>query len=189
MDGEQPNSPNQVSGNKNHKKNLVRTWVAVGVIVLIFIIAAASSKNKNTPTAPVEKDTSTNSQSSTSGSLTLSGSSTTAGSASATTAPAPAATAPTCSPVSEAASLEGTNGCIEFTGYAYTATSSGQMYLDQYASAPYGFSAWIPAGYSFGPGALSEYSGQEIDVTGSIVSYRGEPEIEVTNASQIELAQ
>jgi DNA/RNA endonuclease YhcR with UshA esterase domain len=32
---------------------------------------------------------------------------------------------------------------------------------------------------------MNEYSGQSIDVTGSIVNYNGEPEIEVTSASQI----
>jgi hypothetical protein len=66
---------------------------------------------------------------------------------------------------------------------------SGQMYLDQSTSAPYGFSAYIPAGTSFGPSVLSQYSGQSIDVTGSIINYNGEPEIEVTSASQITLAQ
>lgn len=95
---------------------------------------------------------------------------------------------PSCYTASQAASEEGQTGCVQFTGYAYT-SYSGQMYLDQYTSAPYGFSVWIPAGYSFGPSLLNQYSGQNIDVTGSIVNYNGEPEIEVTSASQITLAQ
>lgn len=93
-----------------------------------------------------------------------------------------------CSPVSQAASLEGTSGCVQFTGYAYT-SDSGQMYLDQSTSAPYGFSAYIPAGSSFGPSLLNQYSGQSIDVTGSIVNYNGEPEIVVNSTSQITAAQ
>ena len=96
--------------------------------------------------------------------------------------------APSCYTADQAASEEGQTGCVQFTGYAYT-SGSGQMYLDQSTSAPYGFSAYIPAGSSFGSSALSEYSGQNIDVTGSIVNYNGEPEIEVTSASQITSAQ
>jgi hypothetical protein len=110
---------------------------------------------------------------------------TTPGSNSAT----PAQTTSSCSPVSQAASLEGTSGCIQFTGYAYTSPSSGSMYLDQSLSAPYGFSAYIPAGSSFGSSLLNQYSGQNIDVTGSIVNYNGEPEIVVNSASQITLVQ
>lgn len=97
-------------------------------------------------------------------------------------------TAPSCYTAAQAASEEGQTGCVQFTGYAYT-SGSGQMYLDQSTSAPYGFSAYIPAGSSFGSSALSEYSGQSIDVTGSIINYNGEPEIEVTSASQITSAQ
>ncbi len=100
----------------------------------------------------------------------------------------PAQTTSSCSPVSQAASLEGTSGCVQFTGYAYT-SDSGQMYLDQSTSAPYGFSAYIPAGSSFGPSLLNQYSGQSIDVTGSIVNYNGEPEIVVNSTSQITAAQ
>lgn len=95
---------------------------------------------------------------------------------------------PSCVSAGQATNEEGQNGCVQFTGYAYT-SSSGQMYLDQSESAPYGFSVWIPAGSSFGPSLLSKYSGESIDVTGSITNYNGEPEIEVTNASQIQLAQ
>ena len=96
----------------------------------------------------------------------------------------------TCISPSQAANDEG-NGqseCVQFTGYAYT-SGSGQMYLDQSTSAPYGFSAYIPAGSAFGPSLLNQYSGQSIDVTGSIVNYNGEPEIVVNSASQITLAQ
>jgi hypothetical protein len=96
--------------------------------------------------------------------------------------------APSCYTASQAANEIGQTGCVQFVGYAYT-SSKGEMYLDQYLSAPYGFSVWIPAGYSFGPSVLSKYSGQNINVSGTITSYEGEPEIEVTSASQITLAQ
>jgi len=110
-----------------------------------------------------------------------------------TTTQAPAATTPqpstpSCYTAAQASAEEGNSGCVQFTGYAYT-SSSGQMYLDQSLSAPYGFSAYIPAGSSFGPSLLNQYSGQNIDVTGSIVNYNGEPEIVVNSASQILLAQ
>ena len=97
-------------------------------------------------------------------------------------------TTPSCISADQAANAEGQDGCVQFTGYAYT-SSSGQMYLDQSLSAPYGFSAYIPAGSSFGSSVLSQYSGQSIDVTGSIINYNGEPEIVVKSASQITLAQ
>ena len=128
--------------------------------------------------------TGSSSGSSSTGSSNPGSKTTTPGSNSAT----PAQTTSSCSPVSQAASLEGTSGCIQFTGYAYT-SGSGQMYLDQSTSAPYGFSAYIPAGSSFGPSLLNQYSGHNIDVTGSIVNYNGEPEIVVNSASQITLAQ
>ena len=107
---------------------------------------------------------------------------------SATPAPATTPTTPSCYTADQAASEEGQTGCVQFTGYAYT-SGSGQMYLDQSTSAPYGFSAYIPAGSAFGPSLLNQYSGQSIDVTGSIVNYNGEPEIVVNSASQITLAQ
>jgi hypothetical protein len=102
-----------------------------------------------------------------------------------TNATAPAST-PSCFTASQAASEEGQTGCVQFTGYSYT-SGSGQMYLDQSLSPPYGFSVWIPAGTSGGASLLNEYSGKNIDVTGSIVNYKGNPEIEVTSASQITL--
>ena len=95
---------------------------------------------------------------------------------------------PSCYTAAQAASEEGQTGCVQFTGYSYT-SYSGQMYLDQYTSAPYGFSVWIPAGTSGGSSLLSQYNGQAIDVIGTITSYNGEPEIEVTSASQIKVAQ
>ena len=107
--------------------------------------------------------------------------------ASSTPAPTTPVSTPSCYTAAQAAREEGQSGCVEFTGYAYT-SDSGQMYLDQYTSAPYGFSAWIPAGTPGGSLWLNEYSGQSVDVTGNITNYNGEPEIEVTSASQIQLA-
>ena len=108
----------------------------------------------------------------------------------ATPAPStPAPAAPSCFPAAQAASKEGQNGCIQFmVGYTYT-SAKGEMYLDQYSDYTSGFSVWIPSGYSFGPAALSQYANKTIDVTGQITSYNGAPEIEVTSASQIQLAQ
>jgi hypothetical protein len=97
--------------------------------------------------------------------------------------------APSCISASQAVNNEdnGQSECVQFVGYAYT-SSRGEMYLDQATSAPYGFSVYIPAGYSFGPSLLNKYSGESIDVTGSITNYRGEPEIEVTSPSQVQAA-
>lgn len=95
---------------------------------------------------------------------------------------------PSCFTANQAANEIGHTGCVQFTGYAYT-SSKGEMYLDQSLSAPYGFAAYIPAGYSFGPGALNQYNGQSIDVTGTITSYEGEPQITVTSVTQITFAQ
>lgn len=95
---------------------------------------------------------------------------------------------PKCFTASQSAKEEGQSGCVQFVGYEYT-SYSGQMYLDQSTSPPYGFSVYIPAGTSFVPELLNEYSGKDIDVNGYIQNYYGEPEIEVTAASQITLAQ
>jgi hypothetical protein len=105
-----------------------------------------------------------------------------------TTNPTPSTPSSTCMSASAAASAEDQSGCVTFTGYQYT-SSKGEMYLDQSTTYPYGFAVWIPAGTSFGPSVLNQYSGEEIDVTGPITNYKGEPQIEVTSASQITAAQ
>lgn len=194
----------EVKHNSNKKKKLskgTKVTIAIFVIFLLIIIGSIISQYNKSPTvADQSVKKSTKSTSSKSDNLTITDPSTattspsTSGSSTSTTAPAtttPAQTAPSissCSPVSDAASMEGSTGCIQFTGYAYT-SSRGEMYLDQYSSAPYGFSAYIPAGTSFGPSLISQYSGQPVDVTGTITTYDGEPEIIVTNSSQIQPAQ
>ena len=62
------------------------------------------------------------------------------------------------------------------------------MYLDQYSDYTSGFSVWIPAGNSFGPGLLTTYANQTIRVSGVITSYQGAPEIIVNDPSQIQAA-
>ncbi len=151
--------------------------ILVVLIVLVVVISIANLKNTNPVSpAPIKSGLSSgnNSPPITSGQL---------GSGQPNPKPQP----PNCVTASQAASEEGQTGCVQFTGYAYT-SYSGQMYLNQYSSAPYGFSVWIPAGTPDGSNWLNEYSGQSIDVTGSIVNYNGEPEIEVTSSSQISLA-
>ena len=162
------------------------------MIVLVVIIAAlASHKSKPTNVSDLStKQGSTNSSpNTTKNNAAPAAPNSNDSSTGSTTNPqqSPPST-PSCSPASSAAGLEGTTACINFTGYAYT-SSRGEMYLDQYTSAPYGFSVYIQAGSSFGPGVLSQYSGQSIDVTGAITNYNGEPEIEVYSASQIQAAQ
>jgi len=170
--------------------------VGVAIIVVIVaiiagaIIASAVNNHKATIKLTPAKST-TNTSSAAAGSVTPNTSPSqgtvtvaqpqTATTTSTTSTPQPT---PSCYTAAQAASEEGQSGCVQFTGYAYT-SDSGQMYLDQYTSAPYGFSVWIPAGTSGGSSIMNEYSGQSIDVTGSIVNYNGEPEIEVTSASQI----
>ncbi|HUD10131.1 MAG TPA: hypothetical protein VMR28_00480 [Candidatus Saccharimonadales bacterium] len=102
--------------------------------------------------------------------------------------PTPAPT-PSCWTATQSWNEIGQTGCVTFTGYADT-SDSGQMYLNQ-DSSDYadGFSVWIPSGESFGQSVLSQYSGQSISVSGTITQYKNAPEIEVTSASQIQLAQ
>ena len=158
--------------------------VVASFLLLVLAIGVAVFVHDQTKTTPISSAPAPNVNASSTGSQT-----TTQGSAT-TQQPAQQSTAPTCISPSQAANDEG-NGqseCVQFTGYAYT-SDSGQMYLDQSTSAPYGFSVWIPAGTSGGSSIINQYSGQSIDVTGSIVNYNGEPEIEVTSASQITVAQ
>lgn len=175
--------PQKNKKQRNRKTNKIILSVIGGVILLIIVISvianAASKKTKGDNTGSGTSEA-TSQTSGSNGSSTLSATpSKTTGSS---TTPA------SCYTASQAASEKGQSGCVQFTGYAYT-SGSGQMYLDQSTSAPYGFSAWIPAGTSGGSSIINEYSGKDIDVTGSIVNYNGEPEIEVTSASQITLAQ
>jgi len=79
----------------------------------------------------------------------------------------------------------GQSVCVQFrVGYTYV-SSSGNAYLDQYENYSTGFGVWIPAGYSFGSNAVSEYAGRTIQVTGVVTSYEGAPQIEVSSQSQI----
>jgi len=79
----------------------------------------------------------------------------------------------------------GQTACVQFTvGSVYT-SASGQHYLDQYSDYASGFSVWIPSNYSFGQGLVGQYNGDRVDVTGTITSYDGAQQIEVTDPSQI----
>jgi hypothetical protein len=83
----------------------------------------------------------------------------------------------------------GQRGCVTFSvGYTY-ASSRCNAYLDQYSNYSSGFSVWIPDGCGLGATLLSEYANKTIQVTGTITQYSGAPEIEVTDSSQIQLAQ
>ena len=175
-------NPQQNKKQRNRKTNKIILSVIGGVILLIIVISIiANAASKKTPDNNPGSGA-TVSPSQPNGSSASSAPSATPSKTGSSTTPA------SCYTASQAASEEGQTGCVQFTGYAYT-SDSGQMYLDQSTSAPYGFSAYIPAGSSFGPSLLNQYSGQNIDVTGSIINYNGEPEIEVTSASQITLAQ
>ena len=179
MENEQ--HPQQNKKQRNRKTNKIILSVIGGVVLLIIIISVVAnavskktpgnSGGSSTPKANTSQPKSTPSY-------------TAATPQTPSTTPSPQ---PSCYTASQAANEEGQTGCVQFTGYAYT-SDSGQIYLDQSLSAPYGFSVWIPAGTSGGSSLINEYSGKNIDVTGSIVNYNGEPEIEVTSASQIQSA-
>jgi hypothetical protein len=83
----------------------------------------------------------------------------------------------------------GKNTCVEFTvGYTYV-SKAGNAYLDQYSDYSKGFEVWIPSNYSFGSDLTSKYANKTIYVSGTIKKYQGAPEIEVTDPSQVQLAQ
>lgn len=194
MDSE-PNT-HQTRKQRNRKINKVLLPIIGGVFLLVIIIIiagnAASKKSSTDTLASSTAKSSAPSSSSTSNPTTTPTITATPVQGTPVAIPSPTTTTPapstpSCYTTSQAASEEGQTGCVQFTGYAYT-SDSGQMYLDQYASAPYGFSVWIPAGTSGGSTWLNEYSGQNIDITGTITNYDGEPEIEVTTASQIQTA-
>jgi hypothetical protein len=168
---------------KNRKKNRILLYI-IGGTLLVIIAASATSKStpQKTKTIVVTPSNSNKAK------LSVTPSKQPKIESTAPQTTSPAASAPSCYTAAQAASEEGQTGCVQYVGYAYT-SSRGEMYLDQSTSAPYGFSAYIPAGTSFGPSVLNQYSGQEIDVTGSITPYDGEPEIVVTSASQIQVAQ
>jgi hypothetical protein len=178
--------------NKGTKPGIITAVIGIVIIIGFGIGFAAHSKSHSKVNNSEGSSTSPGSGSSTTGSATPRssiGSSTGSGTGGSSTGSAtPATNVSSCYSASQAAGEEGQSGCVQFTGYQYT-SSRGSMYLDQSTSAPYGFSAYIPAGSSFGPSLLNEYSGKLVDVTGSITSYDGEPEIVVSNASQVTLAQ
>jgi hypothetical protein len=93
-----------------------------------------------------------------------------------------------CFTASQAANEIGQSGCVQFNvGYTFV-SSAGNAYLDQYQNYSSGFEVWIPAGYSFGSSATTQYANETIQVSGTISSYEGAPQIEVTDPSQITLA-
>jgi hypothetical protein len=94
-----------------------------------------------------------------------------------------------CYTASQAWHEIGVSGCVQFkVGYTYV-SSAGNSYLDQFENYTDGFGVWIPAGYSFGSNATITYQNRTIQVSGTISSYEGAPQIEVTNQSQITMAK
>ncbi|HEV2402758.1 MAG TPA: hypothetical protein VGS08_01015 [Candidatus Saccharimonadales bacterium] len=94
-----------------------------------------------------------------------------------------------CLSVAQARNNIGKTDCVSFTvGYTYV-SSEGNSFIDEYRNYSSGFEVWIPSSYSFGPGLTNKYANKTIDVSGTITSYYGAPQIEVTNPSQITLAQ
>lgn len=169
--------------------NRIKWLLGIFGVIIIGVIIGLSIKShqNNSHDSQIQSNNSSSPSSVATNNSTTSPDSTNPSTSQNTTTPATTNTTATCYTASQATNEIGQTGCVQFTGYAYT-SYSGQMYLDQSLSAPYGFSAYIPAGSSFGPSLLNQYSGQNIDVTGSIVNYNGEPEIEVTSASQIQSA-
>lgn len=94
-----------------------------------------------------------------------------------------------CYTASQAWNEIGVSACVQFkVGYTYI-SSAGNSYLDQFENYAGGFGVWIPAGYSFGANATNTYANRTIQVSGTISSYEGAPQIEVTNQSQIAIAK
>jgi len=100
-------------------------------------------------------------------------------------------TASNCITPSQAINDEG-NGqseCVQFAVGSTYVSSAGNAYLDENSdSSNYGFIVWMPSSDSFGSSATSQYANQQVDVTGNITQYDGAPEIQVTDPSQITLA-
>ena len=94
-----------------------------------------------------------------------------------------------CLSASDAWKNIGKSGCVNFTvGYTFV-SPEGNTYLDQNQNYSTGIQVWIPARYTFGRSLTTQYANKNINVTGTITRYRGAPEIEVTDPSQIQLAQ
>lgn len=169
---------------KNDNSNLFGLLFAAGIVVVLLLFVMVNAHNKN---AIPSSNSSSNGISTSTNSSNNTGSSTSTPVASTTTVSKPSA--PTCYTAAQAWNEEGQTGCVTMTvGYTYAA-SSGNDYLDQYQDYSSGVGVWIPSGYSFGSSLLNKYSGQTINVSGTITQYDGAPEIEVTSPSQITLAQ
>ncbi len=94
-----------------------------------------------------------------------------------------------CISATQARSHIGQHKCIEYkVGYTYTSWR-GNTFLDQYQAYRNGFSVYIPDGSGLSSNTARSYLGKTIDVTGTITLYKGEPEIEVADPSQVKLAQ
>ncbi len=181
MDTEQHNQQNKKQ--RNRKTNKVILSVIGGVVLVIIIFAVVGNAlSKKTPNNQGSDTPQYSTPAAKGGSASSTPSTTTPSKSGSSTTPS------SCWTAAQSWNEEGQTGCVTFTGYADT-SDSGQMYLNQ-DSSDYadGFSVWIPAGESFGQSTLNQYSGQQISVTGTITKYDGAPEIEVTQASQIQAA-
>jgi|GEM_PF-3481355 hypothetical protein len=173
---------------KNPKKFDHRNiWVVLVVIGIVFSFVWLHSANASTSTAGNTMLSTTSSGDSSQTSTTPVSNNPNSTTALTTSTSTPAA--PSCFTAAQAWNEIGQSGCVEFNvGYTHT-SSRCNAYLDQYSNYTTGIEVWIPDGCNLGASLIRSYAGKTIDVSGTITLYDGAPEIEVTSASQVSLAQ
>ena len=81
----------------------------------------------------------------------------------------------------------GHHKCVTFhAGYVYTSWQHN-TFIDQTSNYSQGFSVYVPNGSGLSSETAHSYLNKTIDVTGTITSYRGAPQIMVSDPSQIKL--
>lgn len=81
----------------------------------------------------------------------------------------------------------GHHECVEFhPSYIYTSWEHN-TFIDQDSNYTHGFSVYVPNGSGLSSDVAHSYQNKTIDVTGTITSYKGAPQIMVSDPSQVRI--
>lgn len=93
-----------------------------------------------------------------------------------------------CSTGAQAKSDIGQHACVTFHVSHIASSWKGDVFLDEKTDYRQGFAVYLPSGSGVTRAQAQRYMNQDISVTGTITSYRGAPQVMVSDPSQLGVA-